>query len=97
MKLAASIPPMTVIPMTRREMAPAPFASGERHAAQNEGKGSHEDRPQPEFRARQGRLYNRLPLVVFHLGELDDENRVFRRQSDEHDQPDLDIDVVLVP
>ena len=35
-----------------------------------------------------------LPLLVFQPGELNDENGVLGRQTDEHDQPDLRINIV---
>jgi len=60
MKLAASIPPMTVIPMTRREMAPAPLARPEAHS-QDEAKDVIRIGRRRSF-APSGRLDYGLPL-----------------------------------
>ena len=35
------------------------------------------------------------PFFDLHLGELHDQDSILGHQSDEHDQPDLEIDVVL--
>ena len=37
-----------------------------------------------------------LPLLVFVLGELDDQDGVLGGQADQHDQADLRVDIVLV-
>ena len=34
-------------------------------------------------------------LLVFHLGELDDEDGVLGRETDQHDEADLRVDVVF--
>src|SRR5688572_18965049 len=71
-----------------------PGATGEhqRHDAQDEGEGRHQDRPQPDA----GRLDRRFDygesLLAKLLGELDDQDRVLRRQADQHDEPDLAIE-----
>ena len=36
-----------------------------------------------------------MPFVLFLLGEFDDQDRVFAREADEHDQADLREDVVV--
>ena len=68
----------------------------QRHDAEDEREGGHQNRPEPQLRRRQRRVHERLALVVLHLGELDDQNRVLRRQADQHDQPDLREHVVHV-
>ena len=94
MELAASMPPITAMPMTcrdtRRRRSPC-----QRHAAENEGEGGHQNGPQAELGAFERGINQRLALLVAHLGKLDDENGVFGRQADEHDQTDLGIDVVF--
>src|SRR5512143_350122 len=66
---------------------------GERYASQNEREGGHQDRSQPEFGAFQGRVLGALTLVVLDLRELDDQNGVLGGQADQHDEPDLRVDV----
>ena len=93
--VAAIMPPITQVPSTCREMAPAPEAS--------------QSGTQPRMKAnaviRMGR--SRQPctgksgvdqscaLVIFQLGELNDQNGVLGGQADEHDQSDLGVHVVI--
>ena len=93
MTLAASMPPITVVPMIWRATEPAPEAV---HSG-----------TQPRINAndviRIGRSRSRapssaastrsLPFLEFVLGELDNQNRVLGRQTDEHHQTDLRIHV----
>ena len=95
MKLAASIPPMTVVPMIWRETAPAPAGDPQRHASEDERERRHQNRPQAEPRAFQRRIHQGLALFEFVLGEFDDQDRVLGRQPDQHHQTDLRVDVVL--
>ena len=95
MRVAASIPPMTVVPMIRRATAPDPDARPERDAAEDEGEGGHDDRPQTQARAFERGFHEWLAAFVFELGELDDQDGVLRRETDEHDEADLRVDVVL--
>ena len=92
---AAIIPPITVEPRTRRATAPEPVANQSGKQSKDESKGRHQDRSQTQTRAFERGVEQRLALFVFVLGELDDQDRVFRGQTDEHDQPDLRVDVVL--
>ena len=92
---AASIPPMTAVPMMRRATAPAPDASH---------KGAL-----PRMKAnaviRMGRRRIRAPTksgfcdafatLVFRFGELHNQNRVLRSQPDQHDQGDLGIHIIF--
>src|SRR5207302_1867333 len=66
---------------------------GERHDAQDEGEGGHQDGPQPGARsvARGGEAV--LALVLGLAGELDDQDGVLSGEPDQHDEPDLGQDV----
>ena len=48
MPVAASIPPITAVPMICRPTEPAPVAMNKRHAAENERERRHQNRPQPQ-------------------------------------------------
>ena len=74
-------------------------AGGEpqRKAAENKGEGGHQNGPQTDARAGQGGLDEGFAALDFGLGKFDDQNGVLGRKTDEHDQADLDIDVVLKP
>ena len=95
MALAASMPPITVVPMIWRATEPAPEADPQRHATENERERGHQDGPQAKPRAFERRIHQRLPLLVLLLGKLDDQNRVLGGQADQHHQADLRVDVVL--
>ena len=69
------------------------FGQHQRHDAEDEGEGRHDDRPQPQPAGLDGGFVARLSLLVQLLGELDDQNRVLRRQPDQHQEPDLHEDV----
>ena len=69
--------------------------SPERNAAQDECEGGHQDRTQPQFRALQSGLGKGLAFLVFSLGKFHDQNRVLGGKTDQHDQYDLRIDIVL--
>ena len=92
---AASMPPMTALPSTRRDTAPAPVAAPQRHTSKNESKRSHQYRPQTQSGREQGRLFDRFAFVKLHFCEFDDQNRIFRGQSDQHHQTDLRVHVVF--
>ena len=53
--------------------------------------------PQPHSRALDGRLGERHPLARLERGELDDQDRILRREPDQGHEPDLEEDVVLEP
>ncbi len=94
--VAASMPLITTVPRIRRAAAPEPVAI---HSG-----------TQPRMNAndviRIGRSRSRapssaastdvLPFVEPRLGELDDQDRVLRRQPDQHDDADLRVDVEVV-
>ena len=65
------------------------------HAAQDEGKRGHQNRPQAQPGAFERGVRQRLSFFEFVLGELDDQNRVLRRQADEHHQPDLRVNIIF--
>ena len=89
-----NMPPATAVPTEWRASWPAPVANDQRQHAEDERERGHQDRPQPDARRFDRRLDDRQPLVPQLLGELDDQDRVLRRQPDQHDQPDLAVDVV---
>src|SRR5262245_132180 len=67
----------------------------QRHDAEDEGEGGHQDRTQAEPGGAERGVDDGLALVVFLLGELDDEDGVLRRETDQHDEADLREDVVV--
>jgi hypothetical protein len=72
--------------------------AGRRHQgndAENEGEGRHQDRTEPEPRRLHRGLDDAPSFLALVLGELDDEDGVFRRQPDQHHEADLRIDVNL--
>ena len=90
------MPPITPVPMARWLAEPAPLASDQRQHAQDEGHRGHHDRPEAQVRGFQRRLDRALALRLQVLGELDDQDRVLRRQADDGDQADLEVHVVGV-
>ena len=81
--------------MICRATAPAPLARPQRHAAENECERGHQNRPQPEPGAFERSIRQRLSVLELILGELDDQNRVLGRKTDEHNQADLRIDIAF--
>ena len=73
-----------------------PDRPDQRHDPEDESQRRHQDRTQ----AQPGGLDRRRPtiatLVLKLLGELDDQNRVLGGEADEHDEPDLREDVVVL-
>ena len=61
----------------------------QRHHAENEGQGRHQDRPQAHPRGFDHRLEPVLTLFFVLPGEFDNEDRILRRQSDQDDEADL--------
>ena len=95
MTLAAIIPPITVVPMIWRETAPAPVAihSGT-HPRMNANDVIRIGRRRSRAPSSAASV-KRLPFLEFVLREFDDQDRVLRRQPDEHHQTDLRVDIVL--
>src|SRR5207302_7619756 len=72
------------------------FAENKRKDAENEGEGSHQDRTQSEAAGfdRGGEAI--LAIAILDLfRELDDQDGVFARETDQHDKTDLSEDVVF--
>src|SRR5580692_6586572 len=65
------------------------------HAAEDKCERCHQNRAQPQPRPFKSRIRKRLSVFVLILGELDDQDGVFRRQTDQHDQADLGVDVAF--
>ncbi len=62
---------------------------------QNERERGHQNRPKPDARADECRIDERCATLEFAAGEFHNQDRVFRREADKHDEPDLRVDVVL--
>ncbi len=95
MSVAASMPPITVVPMTRLATAPDPDAEPERHAAENERERRHDDRTQTQARALQRRFQQRSAALVGKLRELNDQDCILGGHTDQHDEADLCVDIVF--
>src|ERR1700730_7660087 len=67
----------------------------ERHAAENERKGGHQNMTQTKFCPFERGIHQWLSLFVLFLSELNDKNRVLCGQTDQHYQADLRVDVVF--
>jgi len=61
----------------------------------DEGDAGHQDRAEPEATGFEGGFGGRFAFVLLGLGELDDEDGVLARETDEHDEADLGEDVVV--
>ena len=91
----ATMPPATAVPTELRAPAPAPVAKRERQHAQDERERRHQNRPQPDARRPRPRPRRSSgPVLAQLFGELDDQDRVLRRQADQHDESDLTEHVV---
>src|SRR2546430_4111018 len=66
-----------------------------RQTSKDERKRSHQDGSQAQARAFERGVEQRFAFFVFVLGKLNNKDRVLRSQTDEHDQTDLGVDVVL--
>ena len=84
------------MPITLRASAPAPDAVSSGTTPRMKAKAVIRIGRSRSFAADSAASIEALALLVLHLGELDDENRVLRRQADEHDEPDLREHVVHV-
>ena len=93
--VAVSMPVITTVPRMRRAAAPDPLADPERHAAEDEGERRHQDRPQPQLCTFERGGHNVEAMLDAQLGELDNQDRVLRREADQHDDADLRVDVVV--
>ena len=91
------MPENTAVPSVWRSSAPAPIAQTSGIDAEDEGERRHQDRAQPQPRGfDRGRAAIASPVLEL-LGELDDQDRVLRREPDQHDEADLREDIVVLP
>ena len=90
---AAIMPPKTGVPTARRVIAPAPSRNDERQQAQDEGEARHHDRAKSEARGFDGRGFDILAAPALLDRESDDQDAVLGGERDQHDEPDLRIDV----
>src|SRR5882762_9322133 len=66
------------------------------HAAQEERQGGHQNRAQAQLGAFQSGFDERLALfLMLQFGELHDQDGVLSGESDEHDQANLCVNIVL--
>src|SRR6266446_7261902 len=63
---------------------------------ENEGERRHQDRSKPQPRGSDGRGPAVTAPVLQLLGELDDQDRILRRKTNQHDEADLGEDVVIL-
>ena len=97
MKVAASMPPTTPVPIERRAPAPAPVASISGSTPSTKASEVITIGRKRSRAALQRGLDRALALEEALLRELDDQDRVLRREADQHHQADLEVDVVLHP
>src|SRR5882762_1374499 len=62
--------------------------------AENERKRRHQNRAQAEFGGLNGGVDQAATLFEQLLGKFDDQNGVLRRESDQHDQTYLHVNVI---
>ena len=94
-QVAPIIPPMTTVPRVWREIAPEPEAIQSGRQPRMKAKEVIRMGRSRMRRAGLRRVGQGFAVFILGLGEGDDEDGVLRRQADQHDQPDLRIDVVL--
>jgi len=63
------------------------------HDTENEGERGHQDRPQAQPRGFHGGGPALTAPVLELLGELDDQDRILRRETNQHNEADLGEDV----
>ena len=93
-KVAVIIPPITPVPMARWLAEPAPVDTTSGSTPRMKAIEVIRIGRKRRCTASQRRLDQVLALRVQVLGELDDQDRVLRRQADHGDQADLEEDVV---
>ena len=69
----------------------------QRQHAEDEGEAGHQDRAKPGARRLDRRLDRPCAALFGLLGEFDDQDRILRRQRDQHDQADLGQDIIVHP
>ena len=68
--------------------------NGQRQNAQHKGNGGHQDGTEPQAASFQRGVDQVVPLILQIAGELNDQYRILRRESDDDDQPDLEVNIV---
>src|SRR5215813_2043459 len=84
------MPENTAVPSARRSSAPAPIATTSGNTPSTKASDV-----MMIGRSRGGEAV--APLVLELLGEFDDQDRVLRRQRDQHDEAHLRENVVVLP
>jgi hypothetical protein len=69
----------------------------QRHGAQDEGEGCHQDRAQPRARGLHGGVPAVGALLLGLLGELGDQDRILSGESDQHHEADLVRMLLSIP
>ena len=89
------MPNTTAVPSASRAPAPAPSAIASGTVPRmNANEVIRIGRSLSLAPSRRG-LLDRFALLALELGEFDDEDGVLGRQTNQHDQPDLGVDVVV--
>ena len=66
----------------------------DRYHAENECHRRHDNRTKPELRRLDRRFQQRMAFLEPFVRKFHDENRVFRRESDQCHESDLEVDIV---
>ena len=69
----------------------------QRNTAKDKGQRSHDDRAKPQLARLDCSIEGRPPLVAQFDCEFDDQNRVLGSQPHQHQQANLEIDIVFQP
>jgi hypothetical protein len=89
------IPNTTAVPMTPRDAAPEPLASISGTQPRMKANEVIQDWAQAQLRTFERCLDEGLALLTLELGELHNQDRIFRRLADEHHKANLRVDVVV--
>ena len=89
----ASMPPATPVPTARRREHRRALGGDERDQAGDEGEARHQDGAEAGAGAVDRGVDDSHAGLAPRLGELDDQDRVLRRERDQHDEADLGVDV----
>lgn len=84
-------------PKSLAHLGSSAIGEHERKHAEDEGEASHQNGAQTKAAGFDGGFYAVHAIVLKLLGEFDDEDGVFGRETDEHDETDLREDVVIQP
>ena len=97
-RVAASMPLNTAVPSEWRAAEPAPLATiSGTTPRMNANEVIRIGRKRRRAPASAASAIGRFSFSALHAGEFHDENGVLRRQSQQHDQADLHVDVVHQP